>query len=1335
VPAIPGYAVLGELGRGGMGVVYKARHLGLDRVVALKMIRTGVHADAEQRGRFQAEAEAAARLQHPNIVQVFEVGEAGRDQPYFSLEYVEGGSLLAQLGQAPQDPRRAAALAATLAGAIDCAHQHGVVHRDLKPANVLLARDGTPKITDFGLAKRLEDPGLTQSGAVLGTPSYMAPEQADGRTREVGPLSDVYALGAILYEMLTGRPPFRAASVLDTLDQVRYQEPVAPRRLQPGVPRDLETVCLKCLEKDPRKRYAGAGDLADDLRRFQGGLPIRARPVGWAEKAAKWARRRPGVTALIALAVLSAVLGFVVILAEWRQAEAGRVAADEAADRFVKQRELAGQAADKARQARLLLTGETALAQDALDSAETRRYFNNVALAGQALDVNQLAQADEWLDQCPPALCAWEWRYLRRQAHADLLRTPAVGNAAFSPDGKSFVTGTRENLCQVWDVASGRVARLFRGHQAGITWVAYRPDGRQVASADQGGTVRLWDPATAREVRTLQGTAAPILCLAYSPDGKTLAAAGHDRFVHLWDLETGIERFRCQGHEAAVQALAFDPAGRVVASGGSDRTVRLWDPATGGALHTLANQAIVFGLAFRPDGKELLTTTTAGVGAWDPAAGKFLRHYRTHPTGTTSVAYSPDGKRLAAGGKDGTVRTFTLEGGAGHLHRCYAGAVFSLAYSPDGKRLVTTSREDLLRVWDDTVQPGNRVLEELPGQATAVVVSPDLRHFAVGCTDGTVRVWDARTRREAYRLAAHDDVVSAVSWGPDSRRLATCGWDKVAKVWDLTTRRPVATFRGHDDAVESVCFSPDGKQAASSVGGTDPSTKVWEADTGREVRSVAGHRPVFSPDGRHLATIRLGLSGDLVELRYSVGLWDARTGKEVRTLPGSHRSLFALAFSPDGKRLAAAGGEFLHSRELRVWEVDTGRQSASAVLPGRAAMSLAFSPDGKRLATGNVDATVSVWDPSGREVLVLRGHGYGVLGVAFTPDGRDLLSASGDRTLRLWEAGPVAEPRTLHGQGAFVQDGRFSPDGALLATAGRDGTIRLWDTATWEVQRVLRAQAPALREVAFSPDGSRLVGAGGDPAVQVWDLRRDRGWTPGAAGRGPDQTFRGHRGNVYCVAQSPDGKRLASGDDQGDVKLWDAATGEALSTLATGYKPVLHLSYSPDGRSLAVCGLSDPVVRLYDAESGRLLQTLAGHSGAFVHRVIFGPPDAGGKAALAATCGSDGTVRVWDLAGGKTITTCRIDYVVWAVAFSPDGRLLASGDMLGCVKLWDPRTGRELRACNGHHREVTSVSFSPDGRLLASCSRDESVKVWPVAAPAEELGGRQGESAAAPDKE
>jgi hypothetical protein len=336
LPAIPGYELQGLLNRGGMGVVYRARQLQPDRLVAIKMILSGRHASAEQRARFRREAEAVARLNHPNVVQIYEVGEHD-EQPFFSMEYVAGGSLAQRLAEGPLPATQAAELMTILADAIAHAHRCGVVHRDLKPGNILLSTKdegrstkedrsspsfssfvlGTsyfPKITDFGLAKRLDlDAGQTPTVAFLGTPSYMAPEQAEGRTREVGPPADVYALGAILYEMLTGRPPFRGETEIDTLNQVRSLDPVPPSRYQPKVPRDLETICLKCLRKEPGKRYAGAHELADDLRRFLAGKPVAARPAPWWEVALKWARRNPALAALLAVSAAAAV----VLLVMW----------------------------------------------------------------------------------------------------------------------------------------------------------------------------------------------------------------------------------------------------------------------------------------------------------------------------------------------------------------------------------------------------------------------------------------------------------------------------------------------------------------------------------------------------------------------------------------------------------------------------------------------------------------------------------------------------------------------------------------------------------------------------------------------------------------------------------------------------------------------------------------------------------------------------------------------------------------------------------------------------------------------------------------------------------
>jgi serine/threonine-protein kinase len=357
-PTVAGYEILSQLGRGGMGVVYKARQTALKRLVALKMVLSGEHAGAHELARFKAEGEAVARLQHPNIVQIYDVGQQ-QGRPYFSLEYVEGGSLAGKLSGTPQPPRVAAGLIETLARAMQYAHERGIVHRDLKPANILLKADGTPKITDFGLAKQMKgESDLTKTGAIVGTPSYLAPEQAAGKGQQVGPAADVYALGAIMYEMLTGGPPFRGETPLDTVLQVLAQEPVPPTRLQPKVPRDLETICLKCLQKDPRKRYVSAALLADDLQHFQKGEPIKARPIGPAARFVRWCLRNPLVAALTASLFMILLLGLTLVTWQWLRAEMNlaeakrlRTVAEENLNEAKRQKARAEENSKQARQA------------------------------------------------------------------------------------------------------------------------------------------------------------------------------------------------------------------------------------------------------------------------------------------------------------------------------------------------------------------------------------------------------------------------------------------------------------------------------------------------------------------------------------------------------------------------------------------------------------------------------------------------------------------------------------------------------------------------------------------------------------------------------------------------------------------------------------------------------------------------------------------------------------------------------------------------------------------------------------------------------------------------
>jgi WD40 repeat protein len=1024
------YELLSVIAQGGMGIVYRARQVSLSRIVALKMVRAGRHAAPDDLVRFRLEAEAAAHLDHPNIVPIYEVGEH-EGHHYFSMKLIDGGNLAVLAGRFRSNPRAAARLMATVAHAVHFAHLRGILHRDLKPANILLAGRPDdppdrliPLVTDFGLAKRVEAAdaaGLTTSGAIIGTPSYMAPEQAEGRREAVTTAADIHALGGILNELLVGKPPFRGDSVMETLRLVREVEPTRPRSIDPRIPRDLETIILKSLEKRPAARYHSAEAMADDLERWLAGKPIRARSASPPERLVKWVRRRPAAAALV-------ILGVVSFLAVW-----AAVRGFLSAYRLETSVERAGMALDTEKRKRIE-------AQTELVNMEGEAYFKQLVAATDAWEQNEPVLADALLDRCPPQLRRWEWHHLRRRFHSELQTLRGHDGflcaVSFRPDGtqvacaaestgfalwetvsgqvsrriptqngSSFglafdVAGTKmasaeaSGEIRIWDLTTGQVRSALRGHQGWAAGVAFSADGATLASCGQDGTVRLWSlQATSTDnhlppARILRGHTGPVFGVGFSPDGRTLASAGKDGTVRLWSLSrsSGDTCRVLRGHQQAVRCVTFHPDGSLVASAGADRTVRIWDLATGTErirFGDFGNR--VDGISFSPNGAWIATACLDRlVRVWDARSGKPVRSFPGHAAPAFSVTFSPDGTRLASASQDAAVKIWDLTSEPGvrllspeprDVHLLPSPSSFSwvggLSFRPDGSAFSAAGADQNLAEWN--LSNGKVRLEHLSGRGalTAVVYSPDGRSLAIASGDRKVRIRNATSFIDTAVLEDHPSGLLSVAFAPDSSILATGGGDPL-----------------------EIVQVPSGK--VSPADGQPRPIRLWNVSTGSPLRSLNDHvgsihALLFAPTGNRL--ISAGADRQ-------VRIWDPSSGQLLQKHPGHTGAVFALTLAPDGRHFASAGAE----GSIRVWDLAENHPPLSLTGHTNWVLGLAFHPDGSRIASAGADGTVRLWDTSGgREILALRGHHDRVFGVAFSPDGSRLASASADGVVRIWE--------------------------------------------------------------------------------------------------------------------------------------------------------------------------------------------------------------------------------------------------------------------------------------------------------------------------------------------
>jgi WD40 repeat protein/serine/threonine protein kinase len=1002
-PPLPGYKILGCLGRGGAGVVYRAMHVGLGRIVALKRIQEEGEPSPEQRERFRREAGALAKLRHPNIVQVYDVGEhAGR--PYLAMEFVEGGSLAARTSGTPQRSETAALIVEGLARGVHHAHQRGLIHRDLKPANVLLhwvdevpdrpsCEGCTPKITDFGLVKDLNQGSwLTETRDILGTPSYMAPEQAQGSGNAVGPLVDVWALGAVLYELLTCRPPFVGESVLDTLLQVRFNEPVRPARLQPKVPRPLETICLKCLEKEPINRYVSAAALADDLRRHLDGRPIHAQPPSVASRVWRWCRRNPGV------AGLSAAVFLLLLLVLSREAIL-RAAAETRAREAVAARGRANQLAES----------ESNLRRD----AEQRSLHLTLEKAWSLPEQGQIAEGMLWLVRCleiAPAddvdlqqairanLAAWNGRIhplrqllLQGGPITALASSPAgkrlasstersvrlfdlvtgepigaplaheapVQSLAFSSDGTRLVAATITPAIYTWDMASGEMsgAPLRNPDWVGTSdWrypaVVLSSDGAHALVKGKNDTAQLWETSTGKSVgRPLP---VPFYALTFSADGLRFVA-GSGSTAQVWDLSSEHHVGKPLVHSASIDTVHLNRNGSKVVVGGEDITARLWDVARGEPFGaSLRHQESVLVARFSPGGSQVVTGGLDRMARlWDAATGEPTGPPIRHLDAVDRAAFSPDGRILATGSRDGLINIHEVSRRQPHVEPLkQRQALLAVGFSPKGGRAVTACWDGTAQEWDlATHKPVGGPLGEYKNLCPVTVYSPDGSRILTARWDGTAQQWDAVTRQPVGPAMHHEDAILAAAYSPDGSKILTGSQDKTAQLWEAATGRSIGKPLPHTHSVHAVAFHPDGDLLLT--GSYDRTACVWDAHTQQRIEPPFPHTArvsdvAFSPDGSKVLTA----TQDGV-----AQLWDL--GRKPVGQPMRHAvTIRRAAFSPDGQRIVTAS----HDGTARIWDVATQRSLGTPLTHAAGVKAVAFSPDGQHILTGDADGRAWLWD-------------------------------------------------------------------------------------------------------------------------------------------------------------------------------------------------------------------------------------------------------------------------------------------------------------------------------------------------------------------------------------